>query len=465
MALSELNSQIPEKLPVKLAFNDLGHRFESVQSKRLVQLLPNGAQPFGPKHTRLLRFNLTATSGDYLLPDSVRLQAVFHNTSLLKDFKPLGSMGLMFQRMRLICEGVVIQDLQYQDRMHQWLTEDLSKDQYEELCKESFEISQFNPDGSTVHSLIRRNSTRRISMPFSTLGLFNSKQKYLPLKVFPLVLELEFASELTTFCDESGTNTDAPTWQLEDCRLLMTTIQLDNGLDNVIMEAWRKNAIVLKQREWNVARYQLDPKATSNFQLQLLRAMTKMTRLGVSFEGPTNSAGEKKIVSLYFPPNVSQAHEKFSWHIQIGTDIKHPIYPVQGIRESYLRARQANCHEASSKQAYRSRMARYGGAVTFATDQTTESTYVTADAFRALIDLERICHDQADMTGISTLGGTNITVFFNNMFTGTRPAGTTVDGLTGTGASAVEHGVHAAYFHTEHVSMLMLSAGGVVKEE
>ena len=177
MALSELNSQIPEKLPVKLAFNDLGHRFESVQSKRLVQLLPNGAQPFGPKHTRLLRFNLTATSGDYLLPDSVRLQAVFHNTSLLKDFKPLGSMGLMFQRMRLICEGVVIQDLQYQDRMHQWLTEDLSKDQYEELCKESFEISQFNPDGSTQHSLIRRNSTRRISMPFSTLGLFNSKQK------------------------------------------------------------------------------------------------------------------------------------------------------------------------------------------------------------------------------------------------------------------------------------------------
>ena len=56
-------------------------------------------------------------------------------------------------------------------------------------------------------------------------------------------------------------------------------------------------------------------------------------------------------------------------------------------------------------------------------------------------------------------------VFFNSMFTGTRPAGTTVDGLTTTGASAVEHGVHAAYLHTEHVSMLMLSAGGVVKED
>ena len=40
MALSELNAAIPEKLPVKFAYNELGHRFESVQSKRLVQLLP-----------------------------------------------------------------------------------------------------------------------------------------------------------------------------------------------------------------------------------------------------------------------------------------------------------------------------------------------------------------------------------------------------------------------------------------
>ena len=77
MALSELNAAIPEKLPVKFAYNELGHRFESVQSNRLVQLLPQGAQPFGPKHTRLIRFDLTATSGDYLLPESVRLQANF----------------------------------------------------------------------------------------------------------------------------------------------------------------------------------------------------------------------------------------------------------------------------------------------------------------------------------------------------------------------------------------------------
>ena len=460
MALSELNAAIPEKLPVKFAYNELGHRFESVQSKRLVQLLPQGAQPFGPKHTRLIRFNLTATSGDYLLPESVRLQANF-NVPTGKNFLPLGSMGLMFTRMRLICEGVVIQDLNYQDRMHQWLTEDMSKEQYEELCNESFPIKTTGENGKTTHDLIRAGESVRISMPFLTLGLFQAKMKYLPLRVFPLVMELEFPTELNTWNDESatdGTNTGAE-WNLTDVRLLMTTVQLDNGLDNVLIEAWRKNAIILKMREWNVSYQSIEPAASANFQLQLLRGMTKCTRIGVSFVGPVNALGEKKVVSLYFPPNKDSALEKFSWHIQIGTDIKHPIYPVQGIRESYLRARQANCHEAGSRHAYRSDLARFGGAITYTSGGAVDE-YITADGFRLLMDVEKICHDQADMTGISTLGGVQLTIFLQNMF-----AGKITEKVDGTTDANQLRGVVGAYIHTEQVSMLMLSAGGVMKEE
>ena len=72
MALSELSVALPEKLPGKLAFSDLGSRFEAAQSKKLVQVQPQGSAPWGPKDTRLLRFNITSTSGDYLLPEGVR---------------------------------------------------------------------------------------------------------------------------------------------------------------------------------------------------------------------------------------------------------------------------------------------------------------------------------------------------------------------------------------------------------
>ena len=150
-----------------------------------------------------------------------------------------------------------------------------------------------------------------------------------------------------------------------------------------------------------------------------------------------------------------------SWQIQIGTDIKHPIYPVQGIRESYLRARQANCHEAGSRHAYRSDLKRFGGAIKRNATSGAVEEYITADAFRVLMDVEKICHDQADMTGISTLGGVQLTIFLNNMFAGKTDK--KVDGFAADASK--ERGVVGAYIHTEQVSMLMLSAGGVMKEE
>ena len=187
----------------------------------------------------------------------------------------------------------MIQDLNCQDRMHPWLTEDMSKEQYEELCNESFALESTGEDGQTVHQVIRAGETVRISMPLITLGLFQAKMKYLPLRVFPLVMELEFPTEDNTWNDEKADANLGPTWQLNDVRLLMTTVQLDNGLDNVLIEAWRKNAIILKMREWNVTFQSIEPAAASNFQLQLLRRMTKCTRIGVSFVGPVNDKNEK----------------------------------------------------------------------------------------------------------------------------------------------------------------------------
>ncbi len=64
------------------------------------------------------------------------------------------------------------------------------------------------------------------------------------------------------------------------------------------------------------------------------------------------------------------------------------------------------------------------------------------------------------MTGISTLGGVNLTIFLQNMF-----AGKITEKVDGTTDANQLRGVVGAYIHTEQVSMLMLSAGGVMKEE
>ena len=143
MAFAELGSAMPEKLPGNLACNELGNRFEGVQSKRMIQLQPQGSAPFGPSHTRLLRFNITSSSGDYLIPDSLRLQANL-NVEAGDVFKSLLPMGAMWSRMRIICEGVVIQDLMHADRKFSYLCEQMSQEQYKYLSNESFASSPRN---------------------------------------------------------------------------------------------------------------------------------------------------------------------------------------------------------------------------------------------------------------------------------------------------------------------------------
>ena len=207
---------------------------------------------------------------------------------------------------------------------------------------------------------------------------------------------------------------------------------------------------MLKQREWNITRISLNPASASEFVLQMLKGMTRLCRIGVSFESPVNdNGGKRKAVTLYFPPG---KQEEFNFHVQIRSNIKHPIYPVTGIRETYLRTRQANCHEALSEHNYRATLKRFGGS------GGTEKT--TGSAFRALIDVERICHDQADMTGEPTLGGVSLYAFFKGMLSGTQTGQ-----VNGAAAGAQNWGVAAAYIHTEHVAMISLSSGGVVKED
>ena len=68
-----------------------------------------------------MRFNITST--DYMLPVSFRVQGKFSVTD--HDYVPRGPMSLLFSRVRVISQGVLISDESYFDRLqvlhHQWI--------------------------------------------------------------------------------------------------------------------------------------------------------------------------------------------------------------------------------------------------------------------------------------------------------------------------------------------------------
>ena len=104
-----------------------------------------------------------------MLPESFRLQCKFSVTD--NDYVPLGPMSLLFSRVRVISQGVLISDESYFDRLqvlhHQWM----STDSFKDLCAESFDITDQTVQGSNTHSTVPRGrasayrcpSLRRIS--------------------------------------------------------------------------------------------------------------------------------------------------------------------------------------------------------------------------------------------------------------------------------------------------------------
>ena len=67
---------------------------------------PASGNTFSPEGIRIIRFNIT--SNDYMVPETFRVQAIFAVPD--NDFVPLGPMSLLFSRVRVISNGVLLSD-------------------------------------------------------------------------------------------------------------------------------------------------------------------------------------------------------------------------------------------------------------------------------------------------------------------------------------------------------------------
>ena len=102
-------------------------------------------------------------------------------------------MSLLFSRVRVISNGVLLSDESYFDRLnvlhHQWMSSDAFKD----FCAESFELGNTSLEGNNTHSPVPVNKSIRIQMPFITTNVFT--QAILPpLRWMPIVVEMELNS-------------------------------------------------------------------------------------------------------------------------------------------------------------------------------------------------------------------------------------------------------------------------------
>lgn len=364
-----------------------------VTRRNEVTFAPQSGGRFEVGGIRLLRYNLADYQG-FLDGGTLRLAMRIVNNSSEHPLTPIAcSPACMFRRMRIMCGGAEIEDVDTYGRVFQMFHELLP-------AQRKFNDISETWGGAVTHTAslddpvgiqpIAASSERTVVVQL--LSSFFSQGKMLPLSLLgSLVLELEVGEADDAF---SGTGND---WSILQPRLLASVLTLDNALQNSYAKhVLDGKALPIAMHGLYSIKSAVGANDQTQFTLPITRGFTRLSTVYISFSGNT----DKEVTTFRHPINgavQSTTTDTFRYHIKIGAE-RTPDFDVDSVGEQFYRTRMAS-------------MIHHG----------TDSFGISSQQFKTTkgifaLNLEK-CPGQAGHTGINTRGGSQLTIELKNLGT------------------------------------------------
>ena len=318
-----------------------------ITDRKSVTCHPSGSNIYRTSAgTKVLKVSLT---GDHwMVPDSVRLMFTLRNTAnnVNRMLRTLSGPWSFWRRMRILCGGQVVEDFDY-NKAHEMIAVLRS-----EAARDNDDIEGFgyryddkaNSGAASTISLpgIAGGCTKRVS--FKLLSGLLGQPKWLPIRYFPVTIELELVNGATdpivaidgvTFT-AANTSTD---WQIEDVQLKADLCTLDNAVDNQIADHLLSGKPLPIHFRTLISQSQVV--SGYNLSVNVSRAVTRLARIFMSFGGPNCDARSRPWNNFFHPMagTYDPAHE-IEYQVQIGSKL-FPEYPVQASSEAFAQLKKA----------------------------------------------------------------------------------------------------------------------------
>eukprot|EP00746_Dinoflagellata_sp_MGD_P157894 gnl/MRDRNA2_/MRDRNA2_86341_c0_seq1.p1 gnl/MRDRNA2_/MRDRNA2_86341_c0~~gnl/MRDRNA2_/MRDRNA2_86341_c0_seq1.p1 ORF type:complete len:456 (+),score=38.28 gnl/MRDRNA2_/MRDRNA2_86341_c0_seq1:331-1698(+) len=215
-----------------------------VTERKSVTFHPQGSNIYSTNGTKLVKILLTGDQ--WMDPSTLRIMFDVLNTGTsLEHLRVLGGPHTFFRRMRILCGGQVVEDIDNYNRVHEMFSTLKAQDTNANDDAEGFGDNwTFDTTMNTnvLPGIIAGQSQTVLFKPCS--GLFN-QSKMLPIRYMPITIELELVNNSTepivsdaeSDFTVSGTNPNTSTsWQLQNVQVKVDTVTLDNQLDNSYAE-------------------------------------------------------------------------------------------------------------------------------------------------------------------------------------------------------------------------------------
>ena len=378
-----------------------------VTNRRSVSYFAQGGNQYSPNGVKVMKFNLTGN--DWLDPSTFRIMFQLNNAAVqttgspTKILEPLSwNPACFFRRARIICGGIVVEDIDDFNRLSLMLTALKTEEEQNSIAAEGFcnfddKYEPPNTEGDS-RSTYRQEDFDKAGVVFTSrkalfkpmFGLLD-QDKLLPIRYCPIQIELELVNNHMDAIVKRDEN-KSDLWNITDIQAKCDLLTLDNSLDN----EYASHLLSGKSLPINFATWSHTNQSTGNdknFSANIHRALTRLKSVFVTLN---HSEGDVyKTANNFFHPcaikhgDAYDPLDEHSFQIQIGSKII-PEYPVTSVTEamSQLRKTVGNRPLHLYGRWYRSHR------------------YIVG------LDLEKI--SGAGFTGMSTKAGDQLTINFKD---------------------------------------------------
>ena len=190
-----------------------------VTNRRGVTFWPMGGNQYSPTGVKVVKISLNADQ--WLDPATVKLFFDFQNTAAAgaeNKLKPISpNPWIYFRRLRVLCGGQVVEDIDYYNRCHEMFhslkpAERILNDGIEGFGLNTGSTDDYSKLTVTDSDTLAPQATRTLAFtPFA--GILR-QEKFIPLKFAPLQFEFDVVSSGAEVCDIDTGSNESSSFQL-----------------------------------------------------------------------------------------------------------------------------------------------------------------------------------------------------------------------------------------------------------
>ena len=395
-----------------------------------------GSNEYSPTGVRVVK--LLINGDGWLDPSTVKIQFDLANKDP-KLLRPLSGGWCFFRRLRILCNGALIEDVDAYNHVHEMFADLQARHVQENINVENFGISYdsiYGKDliktptaitGGTITASyfrdnyvgITANDTRTIS--FSLLSGILNQPKFLPLRYCPLTIELEVCNNLYDpiispdypgWTDTNDLNIKAAdtssNWIIQNVQVKCDICKMDNQLENEFAQRFLSGQTIPINYSTFITNLQVLQGQTPS--VNITRALSRLKSAFLALTGkPTGTTNSNDLLNKYsyaflrdwndfYHPMAGSATynsgKELEIQLQSGSKLM-PLYPMRSLAESYTQLRKCMGIHHSNFHSIDIDMSEY-----------------RTHKFIAAIDCETVLG--ASFSGLNIKNGSLLTVKFKN---------------------------------------------------